>query len=146
METSAGLFFVSEMVRRLAPFFPGARCRSRTFQKGAVEIASAFSCTDCRHQLAQTALAAADILAGKMPGTYKATVSFGEYGAPDFDSRVKTLSSAATGGIMSVQAQVDELWGSSKDDDWKAAEVRRILNERGIAELEEPSLGGDSLK
>lgn len=97
-------------------------------------------------QLAQTALAAADILAGKMPGTYKATVSFGEYGAPDFDSRVKTLSSAATGGIMSVEAQVDELWGSSKDDEWKAAEVRRILNERGIAELEEPSLGGDSLK
>ena len=97
-------------------------------------------------QLAQTALSAADILAGKMPGTYKATVSFGEYGAPDFDSRVKTLSSAATGGIMSVEAQVDELWGSSKDDDWKKAEVRRILNERGIAELEEPSLGGDSLK
>lgn len=97
-------------------------------------------------QLAQTALAAADILAGKMPGTYKATVSFGEYGAPDFDSRVKTLSSAATGGIMSVEAQVDELWGSSKDDDWKAAEVRRILNERGIAELEEPALGGDRLK
>ena len=47
---------------------------------------------------------------------------------------------------MSVEAQVDELWGSSKDDDWKKAEVRRILNERGIAELEEPSLGGDSLK
>ena len=95
---------------------------------------------------ATAVVAAADILAGKMPGTYKATVSFGEYGAPDFDSRVKTLSSAATGGIMSVQAQVDELWGSSKDDDWKAAEVRRILNERGIDELEEPSLGGDSLK
>lgn len=97
-------------------------------------------------QLAQTALEAGDILAGKMPGTYKASISFGEYGAPDFDSRVKTLSSAATGGIMSVQAQVDELWGSSKDNEWKAAEVRRILNERGIAELEEPSLGGDSLK
>ena len=97
-------------------------------------------------QLAQTALAAGDILAGKMPGTYKAAISFGEYGAPDFDSRVKTLSSAATGGLMSIQAQVDELWGSSKDDKWKAAEVQRILNERGITELEEPSLGGDSLK
>ena len=95
--------------------------------------------------LAQTALAASDILAGKMPGTYKASVSFGEYGAPDFDSRVKTVSTAATGGIMSVEAQVDELWGDSKDDDWKRAEVSRIRQERGILEQEEPSLGGSSL-
>lgn len=96
-------------------------------------------------QLACTALAAEDILAGRTPGSYRATVSFGEYGAPDFDSRVKTISGAATGGIMSVQAQVDELWGSSKDDDWKAAEVQRIREERGIAELNEPALGAESI-
>lgn len=40
-------------------------------------------------QLAQIALAAQDILQGRSPVTYEATVSFGEYGAPDFDSRVR---------------------------------------------------------
>ena len=90
-------------------------------------------------------MAAQDILADRTPGTYEASVSFGEYGAPDFDSRVKTISQAATGSIMSVAAQVDELWGSSKDDDWKAQEVQRILEERGIAEMNEPALGAESI-
>ncbi len=71
-------------------------------------------------------------------------MSFGEYGAPDFDSRVQTISNAATGSIMSVEAQVDELWGASKDDDWKRAEVRRIREERGILDMEEPSVGDEA--
>ena len=71
-------------------------------------------------------------------------MSFGEYGAPDFDSRVQTISNAATGSIMSVEAQVDELWGSSKDDEWKRAEVRRIREERGILEVDEPSVGDEA--
>ena len=97
-------------------------------------------------RLAEAALAAEDILAGRAPDRYEATVSFGEYGAPDFDSRVRTVGNASTTGIMSVEAQVDELWGSSKDEDWKNAEVARIRSERGITEQTEPSLGGDSLK
>ena len=56
------------------------------------------------------------------------------------------MGNASTTGIMSVEAQVDELWGSSKDEDWKNAEVARIRSERGITEQTEPSLGGDSLK
>lgn len=96
-------------------------------------------------RLAETALQAEDLLAGRTPGHYKATVSFGEYGAPDFDSRVQTVGQAATAGVMSVEAQVDELWGDSKDDDWKRGEVARIRQERGIETVEEPSLGGSSL-
>ena len=46
---------------------------------------------------------------------------------------------------MSVEAQVDELWGDSKDDDWKRGEVARIRQERGIETMDEPSLGGSSL-
>lgn len=92
-------------------------------------------------QLAQITLAAQDILQGRAPGTYEATVSFGEYGAPDFDSRVQTISNAATAGIMSVEAQVEELWGSSKDDEWKAEEVARIRQERGVETLPEPAVG-----
>ena len=70
------------------------------------------------------------------------TVSFGEYGAPDFDSRVETVGKAATYGIMSTETQVDELWGGSKDDEFKAAEVQRIKTEKGIMAASEPSVGG----
>lgn len=96
-------------------------------------------------RLAETALQAEDLLAGRTPGRYETTVSFGEYGAPDFDSRVQTVGQAATTGVMSVEAQVDELWGDSKDDDWKRAEVARIRAEHGIETLPEPALGADSL-
>lgn len=92
-------------------------------------------------QLVQITLAAQDLLDGKNPGTYEATISFGEYGAPSFDSRVQTVGSAAGSGIMSVEAQVDELWGTSKDDEWKAQEVARIRFEQGIEEFPEPDVG-----
>lgn len=96
---------------------------------------------DALPQVAQIALAAQDILSGGTPGTYNATVTFGEYGAPDFDSRVQTVGNAAGSGVMSIEAQVDELWGSSKDDEWKKQEVARIRYERGITELPEPDVG-----
>ena len=43
-----------------------------------------------------------------------------------------------------MEAQVDELWGSSKDDAWKAAEVQRIRLEQGIADAVEPKLDAPS--
>jgi hypothetical protein len=46
---------------------------------------------------------------------------------------------------MSVETQVDEMWGSSKDDDWKAAEVARIKQLRGIEVVEGPPKVGDEL-
>lgn len=70
-------------------------------------------------------------------------VTFGEYGAPDFDSRVETVGKGATYGIMSVETQVDELWGSSKDEDWKTEEVKRIKAEKGLLEGDEPSVGDE---
>ena len=96
---------------------------------------------DVLPKVAQMALAAQDILNGGTPRVHNATVTFGEYGAPDFDSRVQTVGSAAGSGVMSIEAQVDELWGSSKDDDWKKKEVARIRYERGITELPEPDVG-----
>lgn len=71
-------------------------------------------------------------------------VSFGEYGAPDFDSRVHTIGEASTYGIMSVETQVDELWGSSKDDEWKRSETQRIMQEKGLVEGT-PTAVGDEL-
>lgn len=92
-------------------------------------------------QLARVALSAQDLMESRVPGTYEPTVSFGEYGAPTFDSRVQTVGNAANSGVMSVEAQVDELWGSSKDDEWKRKEVSRIRFERGIVEVPEPDVG-----
>ena len=92
-------------------------------------------------QLVQIALAAQDLTNDKNPGVYEASVSFGEYGAPSFDSRVQTVGNAANSGVMSVETQVDELWGSSKDDEWKKQEAARIRYERGIEEFPEPDVG-----
>ena len=77
-------------------------------------------------------------------GEYRPDVSFGEYAAPDFSTRATTVQAAAGSGIMSIEAQVEELWGNSKDDDWKAKEVRRIKFEKGIEVVDEPS-GKDDL-
>ena len=70
----------------------------------------------------------------------KVDVNFGEYANPSFESQVETVSKAKTGGIMSIEASVDELYGDSKDDEWKKEEVARLKAEQGIVELEEPAL------
>lgn len=46
-------------------------------------------------------------------------VTFGEYANPSFESQVETVSKAKQGGIMSIEASVDELYGDTKDDEWK---------------------------
>lgn len=64
--------------------------------------------------------------------------SFGEYANPSFESVVETMSNPNT--PMSIEAKVEEVWGDSKDEEWKAEEVARIKAERGIVVLDEPSL------
>lgn len=88
-------------------------------------------------------LQAYDAMQNRPVRIYEPEVSFGEYAAPDFNSRIETVSKAATSNIMSVEAMVDELWGASKDDDWKEAEIARLKELRGIETVEEPSVGGD---
>ena len=67
-------------------------------------------------------------------------VPFGEYANPSFESQVETVAKAKTGGIMSIEASVDELYGDSKDDEWKAEEVARLKAEQGIVDMDEPSV------
>ena len=67
------------------------------------------------------------------------SVNFGEYANPSFESQVETVSKARQGGLMSVEASVEELYGDSKSDDWKVEEVQRIKEEQGIAGEEETS-------
>lgn len=75
----------------------------------------------------------------------KTDVTFGEYANPSFESQVETISKAKTGGIMSIEASVDELYGDTKDEDWKAEEVARLKAEQGVAELEEPTVNTKGL-
>lgn len=67
-------------------------------------------------------------------------VTFGEYANPSFESQVETVSKAKSGGIMSIEASVDELYGDTKDDEWKQEEIARLKAEQGIAQMEEPQL------
>lgn len=70
----------------------------------------------------------------------KVAVNFGEYANPSFEAVVETVGKAKTQGIMSVEASVDELYGDSKDEEWKAEEVARLKAEQGISETNEPSV------
>lgn len=87
-----------------------------------------------------------DVMQNRTPEIYEPSVEFGEYGAPSFDSRVEIVNKAATASTMSVETQVDEMWGNSKDNEWKAAEVNRIKQLRGIEIVEEPPKVGDELQ
>lgn len=73
----------------------------------------------------------------------EAEVSFGEYANPSFESQIETVGKAKTQGVMSIESIVEELYGDSKTDEWKAEEIKRIKNEQGITELEEPSIVGE---
>lgn len=44
---------------------------------------------------------------------------------------------------MSIEASIDELYGDTKDDKWKQEEVKRIKNETGVVEMEEPAIAQD---
>jgi hypothetical protein len=70
-------------------------------------------------------------------------VTFGEYANPSFESQVETVGKAKTQGIMSIEASVDELYGDSRDDAWKKAEVERLKAEQGIVEMKEPAVNLD---
>ena len=69
----------------------------------------------------------------------EADVQFGEYASPSFEAVIEVMSNPNT--PMSIEAKVEEIWGDSKSEEWKAEEVKRIKNERGIVELDEPAIG-----
>lgn len=74
----------------------------------------------------------------------EADIPFGEYANPSFESQVETVSKGKQGGIMSIEASVEELYGDTRDDEWKAEEVARLKMEQGITELEEPMINTDA--
>lgn len=94
-------------------------------------------------EIVKTALQAHDLMQGKAAGEYEASVKFGEYASPDFDSTVEAVGKAKSYGIMSTEKAVDEMYGDTMTKEEKEEEVRRIKEEQGIMETEEPSVGMD---
>ena len=77
------------------------------------------------------------------PTETKCTVTFGGYANPSFEAQIETAGKASTTGVMSVESIVDEIWGDTKDAEWKAEEVKRIKQEKGIEILDEPAINKD---
>lgn len=73
------------------------------------------------------------------------TAEFGDYANPSFESQVETIGKAKTQGIMSIDATVDELYGDSKEEEWKQEEIARLKKEQGIEIVDEPSITGTDI-
>ena len=94
--------------------------------------------------LVNMVLQSKDQMEGKTPRErIEVVVKFGEYATPSFDAQIDTVSKAKLNGIMSLETSIDELYGDSKDDKWKKEELKRLKEEQGIVELEEPAVNND---
>lgn len=74
---------------------------------------------------------------------YNVEVDFGEYANPSFEAQVETIGKASVNHVMSTEAQVEELWGDTRDDKWKQEEVKRLKEEKGIVVMPIPSVNQD---
>ncbi len=84
-----------------------------------------------------------DVLNKKTPGEYEATIEFGEYASPSFDTVVEIVGKAKSYGIMSIEKAVDELYGDTMTDEEKAIEVQRVKEQNGMIDTEEPKVVDD---
>lgn len=95
---------------------------------------------DTLQKLVKTTLMFCDAIRGAEYKDVEVDVSFGGYANPSFEAQVETIGKASQNGIMSIETQVEELYGDSKSEKWKADEVRRIKEEHGIEVVEEPAV------
>ena len=95
-------------------------------------------------ELIATILKCYDLICGKTPGEYEASVKFGEYASPDFGTTVETVGKAKQYGVMSLEASVDQLYGDTWTEEEKEEEVERLKAEQGITEMEEPGVNLDA--
>lgn len=78
-----------------------------------------------------------------IPADKEITLKFGEYANPSFEAQVETVTKGKQGGIMSIEASVEELYKDDKDEEWKQQEVARLKAEQGIIDIEEPAVNYD---
>lgn len=99
--------------------------------------------TEVIPQLVNIVLKTNDVLNKKTPGEYEATIKFGEYASPSFDTVVEIVGKAKSYGIMSIEKVVEELYGDTMTDEEKSEEVQRIKEQNGMIETEEPKVVDD---
>jgi len=87
----------------------------------------------------------AEMKGAAMLGNIDIAVSFGGYANPSFEAQVETIVKGRIGGIMSIEASVDELYGDTKDDEWKKKEVARLKAEAGYTDMPEPAVNSDGV-
>lgn len=76
----------------------------------------------------------------KVPGDYEASIIFGEYASPSFDSVIETVGKAKQYGVMSIEKSVEELYGDTMTEEEKLEEIKRIKEQTGIVTLDEPEV------
>ena len=92
-------------------------------------------------KLVVTCLKCYDLAQGKTAGEYEASVDFKEYANPSFEAIVETVSKARPGqNVMSIEKTVDTMYGDSMTKEEKETEVKRIKEESGIIQREEPNI------
>lgn len=95
-------------------------------------------------QVIDVVLKTEDILYERVPGDYEASIKFGEYASPSFDTVVETVGKAKQYGVMSIEKSVEELYGDTMTDEEKIEEIKRIKEQTGIITLDEPEVGLDN--
>ena len=92
-------------------------------------------------KLVVTCLKCYDLAQNKTAGEYEASVDFKEYANPSFEAIVETVSKARPGqNVMSIEKTVDTMYGDSMTQEEKETEVRRLKEESGIIQKEEPNI------
>lgn len=71
------------------------------------------------------------------------TVDFGEYASPSFDDKVETIGKAKSFGVMSIEQCIEEIYGDTWTTEEKEEEVKRIKEQNGYLEADEPKTVDD---
>lgn len=91
-------------------------------------------------KLAEITMMTYDLAQEQTPGDYEASADFAEYANPSWEANVETTGKGKQYGIMSIEKVVDSLYGDSLTKEEKEEEVKRLKEEQGIIDKEEPSL------
>lgn len=74
-----------------------------------------------------------------------AQIDFGDYANPSFESKVETIGKGKQYGIMSNEAVVNELYGDTKEEEWKLQEIKRLNRADGMETMDMPQVASETL-
>ena len=92
-------------------------------------------------KVVETIIKAYFLISGETSSDFSVEVTFQSYANPSFESKIETLAKAKTAGLMSNEAIVGELYGDSRDEEWKAQEIARLNGENNVSQNSEQRAG-----